>query len=89
MLKAAGGSNPVKERKTAAEAASVSTFRAVATRYIERYAMKHTKESTWKEAKRQLDVDIFPKWADRPIASITRQDVASLLEGIEGRGSPL
>jgi integrase len=32
---------------------------------------------------------VFPTWADRPIASITRQDVGRLLKGIEDRGSPV
>jgi integrase len=38
---------------------------------------------------RQLEVDVFPKWGDRPVGSITRQDVTALLEGIADRGSPV
>jgi integrase len=64
-------------------------FRAVADRYVERYAKKNTKPTTWMELRRQLEVDVLPKWADRPIASITRQDVTELLNGIADRGSPI
>jgi integrase len=95
MQKARIGKNPVAERrqrelgaKAQAEALP-DTFRAVATRYLERYAKKNTKPTTWKELQRQLEVDVFPKWADRRAASITRQDVAALLDGIVDRGSPM
>ena len=89
MAKAAAGENPVAERKSRREKATAATFRAVAERYVERYAKKHTKPTTWKELQRQLDVDVFPKWAERAMESITRHDVADLLDGIECRGSPV
>jgi hypothetical protein len=41
MAKAAAGQNPVAERSHREQRADVSTFRAVADRYIERYAKKH------------------------------------------------
>jgi integrase len=92
MQRAASGEHPTeakKRRQHEAEKAAASTFRAAAERYVERYAKKQTRESTWKEVERQLRVDVFPYWADRPIASITRQDVGRLLKGIEDRGSPV
>jgi integrase len=95
LQKAQAGQNPVVERRereretmTAAERLP-NDFRAVAYRYIERYAKKNTKPTTWMELKRQLEVDVLPKWADRPIASITRSDVTELLNGIADRGSPV
>src|SRR4051794_11672266 len=89
MARAAAGENPVTERKERARKAAATTFRAVAERYVERYAKKHTKPTTWKELQRQLDVDVFPKWTTREIVSITRQDVGDLLDRIERRGSPV
>jgi integrase len=95
MQRAQAGENPVIERRKREQAARVTaeakpdTFRAVAERYVERYAKKNTKPTTWMELKRQLEVDVFPKWADRSIASITRQDVTELLDGIAERGSPV
>jgi integrase len=95
MQQAQAGKNPVAERRECERVARVraeaepDTFRAVARRYLERYAKKNTKPTTWKELQRQLEVDVFPKWADRPVASITRQDVTALLNGIADRGSPV
>jgi integrase len=94
MHKARAGKNPVAERRERELAAIRAeelpdTFRAVATRYLERYAKKNTKPTTWRELQRQLEVDVFPKWGDRPIASLKRQDVTVLLEAIADRGSPV
>jgi hypothetical protein len=94
LRKAAGGINPVGERREREQAAQApatlpDAFRAVALRYVERYAMKHTKPPVWRELRRQLEVDVLPLWGDRPIASITRQDVAALLDRIADRGAPV
>jgi integrase len=89
MAKAATGENPVTERKARQRRASVSTFQAVAERYVERYAKRHTKAVTWKELERKLVRDVLPRWGERPIASLTRQDVADLLDAIERRGAPI
>jgi integrase len=94
LQKARAGKNPVADRREFALAAKKAealpdTFRAVAERYLERYAKKNTKPTTWKELRRQLEVDVFPNWGDRPVASIARQDVTVLLDGIVDRGSPV
>jgi integrase len=94
LRKAAGGINPVGERREREQVAQApaklpDAFRAVALRYVERYAMKHTKPPVWRELRRQLEVDVLPLWGDRPIASITRQDVAALLDRIADRGAPV
>src|SRR5690348_11513801 len=57
MARAAAGENPVVERRERARKNAAATFRSVAERYLERYAKKHTKPTTWKELQRQLDVD--------------------------------
>ena len=95
MQKAQSGISPVAERRRREQALQAhgqrppDTFQAVATRYLERYAIKNTKPSTWNELRRQLEVDVFPKWEERRIAAITRQDVAELLDVIADRGSPV
>jgi integrase len=95
MQKAQAGHNPVAEKRERERVAALGAdkppdnFRAVADRYVERYAKKNTKPTTWMELKRQLEVDLLPKWGDRRMASISRQDVAELLEGIADRGSPV
>ena len=92
MRRAGDGVHPTeakRRRQRENEKDSASTFKAAAERYVERYAKKHTKPTTWREVERQLRVDVLPKWADRPIGSITRQDVTRLLEGIADRGAPV
>jgi integrase len=95
MQRAQAGHDPVAERRERERAAAVAaeklpnTFGSVAFRYLERYAKKNTKPTTWMELKRQLDVDVLPKWGERPITSISRQDVAELVDGIADRGSPV
>jgi integrase len=90
--KAQQGTNPVAERRAqerAQQQATAETFRAVSALFVERYAKQNTKESTWRELQRQLDVDVNPHWGDRPIRSITRRDVVELLDGIADRGAPV
>jgi integrase len=92
LSKAQAGTNPIEERRAAQQAeaqAAADTFRAVSELYVERYAKKNTKPATWKEVERQLRVDVFPKWGDRPIGEIRRRDVIELLDGIADRGSPI
>lgn len=85
MATAATGEHPVEAR----ERQSASIFGPVAELFLERYARKHMKPSSWKEVERQLRVDVLPKWGKRPIASISRKDVIKLLQGIEDRGAPV
>jgi integrase len=100
MNNAQAGRNPVAERRERQLAARLeaqapsNAFRAVATRYVEarrvgRGRGKKLRGSTLKELRRLLDVDVFPKWGERPITSITRQDVQVLLDGIADRGAPV
>jgi integrase len=86
MVKARQGINPAAAARRKSDP---SIFEAVAADYVKRYAKKHTKPTTWQELERQLRVDVLPKWADRPIGSITRQDVTALLGRIADRGSPV
>jgi integrase len=88
---AQSGAHPFEERRAAARKAAEQpeSFRAVAELYVERYASKNTKSSTCHELCRQLAVDVYPKWADRPIREIRRHDVAELLDAIADRGAPV
>ena len=91
LRQAQAGLHPVEQRRAAKRKAAEKpdSFRAVAELYIERYASKNTKLATWRELQRQLELDVYPKWADRPICEITRHDVAELLDGIADRGAPI
>ena len=63
------------ERK-AAQALRRNTFGAVAAAFMQDFAKNHR---TRDEMQRKIDVELLPHWRDRPIASITRGDVKSLL----------
>ena len=91
LQQAQAGLHPVEQRRAAKRVAAEKpdSFRAVAELYIERYASKNTKPATWRELRRQLELDVYPKWADRLICGITRHDVAELLDRIADRGAPI
>jgi hypothetical protein len=64
--KSAAGTNPVEGRRAQEriqQQAAAETFRAVSALFAEHYAKQNTKESTWRELQRHLDVDVNPRWA--------------------------
>jgi integrase len=63
------------------------TLGAVARDYLERHHRKNNRESTFLEAKRDLERNVLPKWRGRPIASISRRDASDLIDGIIARGA--
>ena len=76
------GINPATARaatRAAAVKSIATTFTAVADAYLSDYVAKNTRPKTYKETKRILDVDVKPVLGKRPIAEITRADVAALL----------
>ncbi len=71
--------------RLAKRAAPVTTelFEPAARRFIERYLKPHNR--SWGESARLLVHDVIPRWGNRPIDGITRQDVAALLDAIADR----
>ncbi len=63
------------------------TFGEVADQYLKKYVKRNTRPSTYKETKRILDVDVLPKWKDKPVVEIRRRDVDELLDTIADRGA--
>lgn len=67
-------------RKAAVRAAAAkrkrNTFGAVAADFIESHAKKLKSRA---QVERLIRVELLPHWADRPIASITRADIKTLL----------
>jgi len=59
---------------------------AVLNEFIKRHVEAKTRESSAKETKRLIDVEIRPKWKSRHIRSITRRDCISLLDDLVDRG---
>jgi integrase len=74
------GGDPQAERK---KQRGGLTFEQLHARYLTEHAMKHNK--SWKQGRYLLCAFVYPKWAKRPAASITRDDVKELIASI---GSP-
>jgi integrase len=79
-------------------------FENVAREFVERYAMKSTREATWRETARILgfrpspddpvvltDVggDVMSAWRGRKIQEISKRDIVALLDAIADRGAPI
>jgi integrase len=64
------------EERRKAQARRRNTFGAVAADFMEDFAKNHR---TRGEMQRKIDVELLPRWGDRPIASITRADVKELV----------
>jgi len=78
-----------REEAAAAEAARSITFATVADRYLAEHVERNNRPSTIRETRRILNRDVKPKWGERPIRDITRQDVNDLLDVIADRGALL
>jgi integrase len=83
------GVDPADEKRARRDMRTPETdmFGAVAGDYLERYVRANNRQSTFNEAKRDLERDALRKWCNRPIASITRREVIDLVEGIAARGA--
>ncbi|MGE9007151.1 tyrosine-type recombinase/integrase [Leptospira interrogans] len=73
-------------------------FENVAREFIERHAMKSTRETTWRETARILGLrpdaegklvevggDVIPAWKGRKVQDITKRDVIALLDAVNDR----
>jgi hypothetical protein len=85
------GVDPAEDKRARRELRTpeTDTFGAVADDFLERHVRRNNRESTFLEAKRDLERDALRKWRTRPIASITRRDVIDLIDGIIERGAPV
>ncbi|WP_048710734.1 tyrosine-type recombinase/integrase [Microvirga massiliensis] len=65
-----------------------TTFRGTAALFMERYVERELRPNTAREYRRILQGSDTAAWRDRPISSISKDDVVDLLHRIEERGSP-
>src|SRR5271170_7859024 len=65
------------------------TVAAIAARFLERHAKAKTRERSWREYRRILELDVLPRWGKRPISEISSRDVHALLDDIVDRGAPI
>ncbi len=80
--KVAEGYDPAAERQERRLAAG--TFEAVAGQFVELYAKR--RQRSWEVTKRYLERDVIPHWGRRPVDSLTRGDVLTLLDRIMAEG---
>jgi integrase len=62
-------------------------FTAVAKQFLETYVRKRKQLRTADEIEAMLEADVLPSWGARPIESITKGDVRTLLRKIANRGA--
>jgi hypothetical protein len=79
-----------KQVQRLARPLEAETFGAVAREYLDRHARLNLAPVTYKETKRILERDGIPAWGARPIASIARRDVITVIRRDRGsrRGCP-
>jgi integrase len=76
-----------QEERSANEVRARNTFYAVAERFMEQYVEPRLAVSTQREYRRTLFGGDTTRLAKRPIASITRADVRTVLDAMVARGS--
>jgi integrase len=83
------GVHPAEAREQTAAIAAVQsiTFATVADRYLAEYVERNTRPATIRETRRILNRDVKPRWGERPVRQIVRQDVNDLLDEIADRGA--
>jgi len=87
MAKAGVDPREVKrQEQTEAEDARKLTFEIMADQFLDRYARPKLRARTVEEYTRTLKGDRVRAWLAKPIASISRRDVMSLLDDLEAEG---
>jgi integrase len=91
------GDDPAEQRKATAanakaeaERDAVETVEAVVDEFVRRHLEAKKRAPRYiEETRRNFDLHVLPKWRGRTVASITRRDVATLLNGIADQGKPI
>jgi integrase len=75
------------EKRLASERAKQNTFAAVVEVFLEEYVQGRGMRQG-KAVERRVRTELLPHWSDKPIQSITRDDVEDLIEKIVKRPAP-
>lgn len=76
------------KRKNAEVRQRDATFDRMVDRFMSEHVEANLRPSTAREYRRYLQGDDTAHWHGRPIAAITKDDVATVILGIKERGSP-
>ena len=80
--KIASGEDPQAEREAARDRSGAETVAELAERYLEEYAKVHKRPKGYTMDRWQLDTYVLPRWGERPIDEITKQDVQDLVQDL-------
>jgi integrase len=87
LKKVARGTDPAEVRKsTKAKLAATPTVEEAVQEFIAQYVRPRNR--SWRETERIFYRYVLPLWGKRLLPSITRSDVADLLNGIAANGAP-
>jgi integrase len=87
LRKVARGTDPAEDRKSSqTKKAATPTVQEAATEFIDQYVKPRNR--SWREIERIFNYYVLPAWAERLLPTITRSDVAELLNVIVARGAP-
>jgi integrase len=75
------------EKRLASERAKQNTFAAVVDIFLKEY-VHGRKMRRAKAVERRIKSELIPHWGDKPIQSITRDDVEDVIDGIVKRPAP-
>jgi len=74
------GIDPKAERDARELAEKRDDIANVVADFLSRHARVRTREKTWRETERIFNAYVLPEWKGRPIQSITRRDIKTLIE---------
>lgn len=87
LRKVARGTDPAEDRKnTRAKIAATPTVEEAAREFIAQYVKPRNR--SWRETERIFNYYVLPRWGESLLPTITRSDVADLLNGIAAGGAP-
>jgi integrase len=82
---AASGNDPAHEEKEA----RLESVRTAVAQFLDKHCKHNQRLSTRKETARLLSLDVLPAWGNRPISTITRDDVRSVIDKLVARDTPI
>jgi integrase len=89
----AAGEDPQGEREERRAGSTAETMAELAELYLDGYAKEHKRPKSYAMDRWQLDTYVLPRWGDRPVDQVAKQDVRELLEDLASgklaaRGKP-
>jgi integrase len=87
----ANGVDPRAKKAEAREAAEskLDQIETVVAAFVKRYAMKRTRENSWRETERLLTREVVGEWKGRRLSSIKRAEIHAMLDRIVDRPAPV